>query len=203
MDSILDQIFNSKGSGEELCAKVNSRLLFLRRDLQMHRLILEGDLFREYLAAAPKWLRAAYCLNDMVKRIKIFGFSGYFLDTGWWQLQAVEQSLIAVGAEGALNIFSLAKNNFEVGLDPDVSISSIVYAGTNSKDAFCNECMQYLFALLEQEEKGVSDWLKLMDEYAQKVKSGTGIAGVDNGEWTFGESVVFEVMPSPYSMHPI
>lgn len=192
MDSILDQIFNSKGSGEELCAKVNSRLIYLRRDLQMHRLILEGDLFREYLAAAPKWLRASYCLGDMVKRVKSFGFAGYFLDTGWWQLQAVEQSLVAVGAEGALNVFNRAKSNFDVGLDTDLSTES-----------FCFECMQYLYALLEQEEKGVSDWLKLMDEYAQKVKSGTSIVSVSNGDWTFGESVLFDVMPSPYSMHPL
>lgn len=191
----------SAGRGGILRRKLSERLLFLRRDLRMHRLIIEGDLFREYLAAAPGWLSANYCLNDMVNRVKAFGFNGYFIDTGWWQLEAVESALAAIGADSALQLFKGARANFDNGLDPDIGAGSIFVEGMAGVHSFCQSIVEKLQSFLVLYEDAIEDWLKLMDTYSVRLLPSSPPAVTGGADWTCGDDAVIGIMPSPYSTH--
>jgi len=142
-------------SGRRLADKLFRRLVLLRRDLKMHRSIVESDLFREYLACAAPWLRASFCLMDLLERVKNFGLTGFFLDTGWWQQYETTEALTLVDAE-VREQFELSRQTFDAGLDPDVGLN---------KERFCQSVLDALCLYLSRESEAAYDWLVLMNRY--------------------------------------
>ncbi|HMY54485.1 MAG TPA: hypothetical protein PK671_16095 [Candidatus Obscuribacter sp.] len=174
-------------SGRRLADKLYRRLVFLRRDLQMHPAIVESDLFREYLACAAPWLRASYCLMDLIERVKNFGLTGFFLDTGWWQQYETTEALALVGAE-VREQFELSRQSFDAGLDPDVGLD---------KERFCQSILEALCLHLSSESEAAYDWLVLMNRYGalgSPADSGTAISPDVNVVMARGSAI------SPYGV---
>lgn len=175
--------------GERLSAKLRAGLLFLRRDLQSHKLILEGDLFREYIAAAPQWLKSAFCLIEFSEKVDRFGLTGFFIDTGWWQVEETEKALSFAGAAGAREVYKLARESFSAGLDADLMDRSLLMSITRDS----------LHKLLVAHESEVDEWLVVLSRYGS-------IVGVEHLDKIIEQSLV-RTLPyfkakvvSPYSV---